>query len=143
MELPRRPKYWYLAAIALGVIAYIVLVVGRDTPADELAQQHIRERANQFNSEIASYLADVEPALSGMSVDAIRDLLDGATTWELTELRRLDDDNYEFTATANVELGDSGISATLPFIFNVSESAQRVISKPAFDDAEVSSDSSR
>ncbi len=54
----------------------------------------------------------------------------------------LDGDSYEFTATATVDLDGSGIHATLPFIFNVSESAQRVISQSNFDNAEMSENSS-
>ena len=77
-----------------------------------------------------------------MGAEGVRLLLETATTWELAEPRRLDDDNYEFTGTAAVDLNDSGISATLPFIINVSESAQRVISQSNFNDAEVSQDSS-
>ena len=142
MRLPRRPTYWYLAAIVVGLVAFVVFVIGKEVPADELARQHIHERASDLHTEIARHLAEVEPTLSDMGADGLRKLLDDATTWDLTEARRLDGDNYELTATATVELGDSGITATLPFIFNVSESAQRVISRPDFENAEVSSDSS-
>ena len=142
MQFPSRPRYWYLAAVAAGVVAFMILVIGRDLTADELARQHVRERANELHSEIARHLAVTDPRLAGMSVDGLRSLLDGATTWEFAKPRRLDDDNYEYTVTATVELNDSGISATLPFIFNVSESAQRVISQSNFQNAEVSGDSS-
>ena len=142
MNFPRRPTYWYLAAVAAGIAAFVILVLGRELPADELARQHIRDRADDLHTEIARHLAESEPELFDMGAEGVRLLLKTATTWELAEPRRLDGDNYEFTATATVDLNDSGISATLPFIFNVSESAQPVISQSNFDNAEVSQDSS-
>ncbi len=142
MKLPRRPRFWYLAAAAVGFAAFIILVIGRDLTADELARQHVRERANELHSEIADHLAAADPGLADMSADALGKFLDGATTWKFAEPRRLDDDSYEFTVTATVELSEMDISATLPFIFNVSESAQRVISQSNFENAEVSHDSS-
>ncbi len=142
MKLPRRPRFWYLAAAAVGLAAFVILVIGRDLTADELARQHVRERANELHSEIAGHLAAADPGLADMSADALGNLLDGATTWKFAEPRRLGDDSYEFNVTATVELNEPDISATLPFIFNVSESAQRVISESNFENAEVSQDSS-
>ena len=82
MEFPRRPRFWYLAAVAVGLAAFLILIIGRDLTADELARQHVRERANELHSEIANHLAAADPGLAGMNADAIGNLIDGATTWK-------------------------------------------------------------
>ncbi len=139
-----------VAALAIGVVWWALSQRVTATP-EEIAKSHIDDNIDAFSEEIAGFMAFEAPILSTLARELGGEYLEGliqdVVKWDYSAERSDDDDDiYEVTATARVNLSldveglvDGYIEVALPFLVIVDMDEQSVRrSSPQLADASFS-----
>ena len=139
-----------VAALAIGVVWWALSQRVTATP-EEIAKSHIDDNIDAFSEEIAGFMAFEAPVLSTLARELGGEYLEGliqdVVEWDYSAERSDDDDDiYEVTATARVNLSldveglvDGYIEVALPFLVIVDMDEQSVRrSSPQLADASFS-----